>query len=234
MIDADFYNFVDREVNDLKDNLSKTGGSLDNLYKLLVKNDLDKKINNIYNFENNLGLLYKNPNYKAFNYQSSVYNYLISIIDLFSFTNINDFNEYMSFLNNHKSVQMLEYLEKIRDICSFIFSIEGIHFYSLSEYSIPYAKKLNEDIPKYFGTKEYKKFLELFPYDLTKADGDTINDLYVYVGSIEKGYIADIKEDIFKLYDVEMNLFDESFNDKTLGLLIRIIKDYNSKEKVKK
>lgn len=234
MRDTDIYSFVDKEINDIKDSFSKTSGSLDDLYSLLVKKELDNRLNNISKYENNLGLLYNNPNYKILDFYPNTYNFLISIIDLFSFTDINEFNNYMNFLNNHKSIQMLEYLEEIREICRLIFSIEGIHFYNLSEYSIPYIKILNENIPKCFGPREYKKYLELFPYDLTKADGDIINDLYLYVSNVEKYYISVIKEDTLKLYDVEMNLFDESLNDKSLGLLIRIIKDYSSKEKVKK
>ncbi len=231
----DRLSFVDDEMDELKNSILKSDYSLEDLYSLLIDKEIDKKTSDINKLQSNVGLLYTSPEYQTIVDRSTSYELLTCLIDISSSPTLSDFNNFVRYIVEHKSFKMLENLDSLTNMCFMILSFEGTRSSELSEYSLPYAIRLNECIPEYLDSSNYKKFLDTFPYDLTKVDSDVINELYGFIWQLEKQHVNILKEDLSRVYGVDFNIFDDVLNRDSLGLFLRTVKRYNedSKRKVK-
>ena len=229
----DRLNFVDDEMDELKNSFLKDNYSLEELYSLLIDKEIEKKTSDINKLQSNVGLLYNHPDYQNVVERSTSYELLTCLIDISASPNINDFNNFMRYLGEHKSFKMLENLDSLTYMCFMILSFEGSHSSELSEYSIPYATLLNERIPEYLDSDNYKKYLETFPPDLTVVDSDVINELYGFIWLLEKQNVNTLKDDLSRVYGIDFNIFDDVLNRDTLGLFLRTVKRYNADNKRK-
>ena len=220
--------YIDEELNELYKNLSKTNGNLDDLYKLLLDKELDKKNSEFEINKNNEGLLYSDPNYIDVDNNDSIYSLLKRMIDMGSFSNIDEFNNYIDYIVNHKCFSMLVNLNELTNLCYSILSIEGVKFNEFSEYSLPYVNKLKELIPEYLDVENYNRYKEVFKIDLVKVDGLTINDLFLFLWGIEKNNIDMLKEDILNNYRIVFDLFDDSLRREDLDLFINTLLKYSN------
>jgi len=229
-------NFIDEEVNELYDSFNKTSGSLNDLYNILIEKELDKRNHDMNAIKHNKGLLFNNPDYEDIDEHSTVYMLLKRIIDLSSFSNISDFNNFIEYLINNKHFKMLENLSELTMYCFNIISIDGMHCAELSEYSIPYANKLNDLIPDYLDEESYGYYKSSFPDDLTKYDGVTINDLYMYIWELEHENVIKLRKDLLRDFKIDFNIFDETLNKDTLELFVKTVRkcSTNGIKKVKK
>ena len=231
----DSIDFVDQELDELNKSISKSNISLDDLYKVLIDKEIDNYNTILDNKKNNEGLLYDNPDYVDINDHETVYALLKKLIDMGSFNNIDEFNNFISFIVNHNNFKMLENLNELTNICYYVLAVEGARVSEFSEYSLPYVKRLKELLPEYLDDDSFNKYKVAFPVDLINSDGFTINELYMFIWDIEKDKVNGLKEDILNSYKISFNLFDESLNREGLGLFIKTLKGYysNCSKKVK-
>ena len=226
---------VDFEMDELMSRFRKTDGSLDDLYQVVLKMCLDQNFQDLKTAKENEGLLYTDPRYHYLEKHVSSLDILKSLLEQYSFQDISQFHSFVDYLYNHPSFRYVENLNDLIYWCILVISMEGINSNGISEYSISYAKNLNEKIPESLETPDYQRFLIFFPRKLEQTDGETISELFSFLREIEVKNIHTIEEDVQNRFQIEFDLEDELVSDR-LNKFIQTIKKYEKKlnRKVKK
>lgn len=217
--------YIDYEMNELHNRFSKTNGSLDDLNQLLIKMSLDKDYHNMIASQNNEGLFYDDPNYQNISNQTSAYSFLRRLLDGGKFYSIQEFTSFIEYLCGHPSFKYLNGLEELVQSCMYVISIEGVNSSGISDYSASYINDLKEHIPEYLEVSDYKRYCTFFTRDLALTDGDTINELYIFLREIEDKNVHILEDDMEEHFGVDYDL-EEDIAGGNLQLFLKTIRKY--------